>query len=335
MKISHVTLVGVNQITGDKVLLTLALIAIVLAVRYALHFLTRTVRHFSWAERFRFWTHQAINLLTAVLVVVGLISIWVGPGAHLATVGGLLGAGIAFALQKFIIAIAGYVVLLRGKTFSIGDRIIIGGVRGEVIALDFFQTTVLEMGQPPSVESETDPAMWVMARQYTGRIVTITNGVIFDQPVYNYSRDFPFLWEEIHVGVGYDDDYARAEQILLDTARRHTLHIAEMTEEARQHLKHVYDLQPPGVEPRVFYRMTDNWVELALRFIVPDRGIREIKDAMYRDILRAFKEAGIAVASGTYDIVGMPPLRIQGVTVSENGEVKVPGRVPPEAEAGK
>lgn len=233
----------------------------------------------------------------------------------MATVGGLIGAGIAFALQKFIIAIAGYVVILRGKTFSIGDRIIIGGVRGEVIALDFFQTTVLEMGQPPSVESETDPAMWVMARQYTGRIVVVTNGMIFEEPVYNYSRDFAFLWEEIHVGVGYNDKYAQAEQILLEVARKHTVPIAQMTEQARRHLKHVYDLDAPSVEPRVYYQMTDNWVDLALRFIVPDRGIREIKDAMYRDILRRFKDAGISVASGTYDIVGFPPIRIDSMPV--------------------
>ncbi len=286
MHLYHVTLVGVNALNGEKVLLTATLIAVVVIARYALHYLLRIVRSFSWAERFRFWGHQAINLLTAVFFIVALISIWVGPNAHLATVGGLVGAGVAFALQKFIIAIAGYVVILRGKTFSIGDRVIIGGVRGEVIALDFFQTTVLEMGQPPSVESQADPAMWVMARQYSGRIVTVTNGVIFDQPVYNYSRDFPFLWEEIHVGVGYNDDYERAEQILLEVARAHTTPIAQMTGEARRHLEHVFDLKPPNVEPRVFYEMTDNWVDLALRFIVPDRGIREIKDAMFRDILR-------------------------------------------------
>ncbi len=324
MQLYHVTLVGVNQTNAEKVLLTLVLIAVILIARYALHYLLRIVRAFSWAERFRFWGHQAINLLTAAFFIVALISIWVGPNAHLATVGGLVGAGVAFALQKFIIAIAGYIVMLRGKTFSIGDRIIIGGVRGEVIALDFFQTTVLEMGQPPSVESETDPAMWVMARQYTGRIVIVTNGVIFDQPVYNYSRDFPFLWEEIHVGVGYNDKYEQAEQILLEVARKHTTPIARMTGEARRHLERVYDLEPPSVEPRVYYQMTDNWVELALRFIVPDRGIREIKDAMYRDILGRFKDAGIAVASGTYDIVGFPPVRVEAMPVQPPEAPKEP-----------
>jgi small-conductance mechanosensitive channel len=313
VQIDHVTLVGVNQTNAEKVVLTLGLIAFVIIARYLLHYLVRIVRRFSWAERFRFWSHQAINLLTTAFFIVGAISIWVGPNAHLATFGGLIGAGVAFALQKFIIAIAGYIVILRGKTFSIGDRIIIGGVRGEVIALDFFQTTVLEMGQPPQVNSQADPAMWVMARQYSGRIVVVTNGMIFDEPVYNYSRDFPFLWEEIHVGVGYSDKYEEAEQILLDVARRHTEDIAQMSDEARKHLHRVYNLTPPEVQPRVYYAMTDNWVDLAVRFIVPDRGIREIKDAMFREILGRFKEAGISVASGTYDIVGFPPVKVEGL----------------------
>ncbi len=317
MKLYGVTLVGTGQLTGKHVLLTLALIAIVAIVRYSLHYLVRAARPIQRLDRFRFWAHQGINLGTTAFFIAALLSIWIGPNSHLATVGGLIGAGIAFALQQFLIAIAGYFVILRGKHYSIGDRIIIGGVRGEVIALDFIQTTVLEMGQPPSVESQTDPAMWVMARQYTGRIVVVSNGQIFTQPVYNYSRDFPFIWEEIQVGVGYSDKYERAEQILLDVAHKHVRKIEDMTEASRQHLHRIYDLDEPSVRPRVYYRMTDNWVELALRFIVPDRGIREIKDAMYRDILRAFKEEGISVASGTYDIVGFPPVRIEGSIPTE------------------
>jgi len=318
VKIQHVTLVGVSQINGEKVLLTLALIGAVVVVRYSLHYLIRLLRGGGTnTDRVRFWGHQGVNLATTAFFIVALLSIWIGPGTHLATVGGLIGAGIAFALQQFIIAIAGYFVILRGKHFSIGDRIIIGGVRGEVIALDFIQTTVLEMGQPPSVQQEADPAMWVMARQYTGRIAVVSNGLIFTKPVFNYSRDFPFIWEEIHVGVGYSDKYERAEEILLETARKHTSSIAQMSEGARQHLERIYDLKPPDVEPRVYYRMTDNWVELALRFIVPDRGIREIRDAMFRDILHAFKAEGISIASGTYDIVGFPPVRIEGVTLQD------------------
>lgn len=311
MHFYHVTFVGVNRLNEERVLLTVALVVFTEVVRRLLHALLRGIRRIEKADRFRFWGHQAINLASAAFFILALISIWVGPHANWGTFAGLIGAGIAFASQQFILAIAGYFVILRGRTFSLGDRIIIGGVRGEVIALDFFQTTVLEMGQPPAVESETDPAMWVLARQYTGRIVVISNGEIFKQPVFNYSRDFAFLWEEIHVGIAYDDDYQTAEQILLETAQKHSAPIEELTRPAQAQLIHLYDIEPPSVQPRVFYRMTSNWVDLAVRFIVRDRDIRIVKDAMYREILRRFKERGIEVASSTYDIVGFPPVRVE------------------------
>lgn len=218
----------------------------------------------------------------------GVISIWFDDPSRLTTAAGIATAGLAFALQKVITSVAGYIVILRGNNFTIGDRIVMGGVRGDVIALGFMQTKIMEMGEPPAVQA-ADPAMWVKSRQFTGRIVSVSNSRIFDEPIYNYTRDFPFIWEEISVPVSYRDDRAAAERILLDVA-----HV------------HVRDL-----EPRVFWRLTDNWLELTVRFVVKDRGVRDVKDAMSRDIIAAFDQAKIGIASSTYDIVGMPPLVIE------------------------
>lgn len=122
-----------------------------------------------------------------------MVSIWFDDPTRLATALGLVTAGLAFALQKVVTAVADYFVIMRGNTFNVGDRIVMGGVRGDVIALDFTQTTIMEMGQPPPVQG-ADPAMWVQSREYTGRVVTVTNARIFDEPVFNCTRDFPYLW---------------------------------------------------------------------------------------------------------------------------------------------
>ncbi len=70
-------------------------------------------------------------------------------------------------------------------------------------------------------------------------------------------------------------------------------------------------------EPRVYYRLTDNWLELRLRLVVPDRGTRAVKDAMSREIFTAFDAAGIGIASATYGVVGLPPVRIRGAKDAE------------------
>ncbi len=54
------------------------------------------------------------------------------------------------------------------------------------------------------------------------------------------------------------------------------------------------------IEPRVFARATDNWPELAARFIVPIRTARSVKDDVTRWVLETLKKEGIDVASETH-----------------------------------
>jgi small-conductance mechanosensitive channel len=307
MEIYGVKLIGVNWHTAEKLLFTLVLIVSFVILRRILKSLTMLVFSRYQEARLRFWTRQGIDVATTVILLIGLLSIWFDNPANLETGVGLASAGLAFALQRVITSLAGYLVILRGKTFNVGDRITMGGVRGDVIALGFIQTTIMEMGQPPSAGGKTDS--WVSGRQFTGRIVTVTNSKIFDEPVYNYSRDFPIIWEEMHIPVTYACDRQRAEKILLDAAERHTKDIVDTGAAALEAMMIRFTMRAADTAPRVFYRITDNWLELGLRFLAPAHGARALKDAMSRDILQAFDEAGIGIASATYDIVGFPALR--------------------------
>jgi small-conductance mechanosensitive channel len=318
VKIYGVKLVGVTTENGKKLLFSVVFIVIVwLLTRVARAFM-RSVVYGYHRERVRFWTHQGISLASAIVLILGMVSIWFDDPTRLTTAVGLVTAGLAFALQKVVTAVAGYFVILRGKTFNVGDRIRMGGVRGDVIALGFMQTTIMEMGQPPDMQSD-EPAMWVQSRQYTGRVVTVTNAQIFDEPVYNYTRDFPYIWEEIHLPVKYGADRNRAEQILLEAAARHTIRTEQLSHEALDEMKRRYFLEQGEVAPRVYYRLTDNWIELTVRFVVREHGIRAAKDAISRDILSAMEEAGLEVASATYDIIGMPALRVQNTPLEPRG----------------
>ena len=323
MNVFGIRLIGVDAGTGEKILFSLVVLIVVLAIRFLFAKISDAV--FSGRgkdrQRSRFWTRQLINITTSVLFVLGFLSIWFDNPKNLATAIGLVTAGLAFALQNVVTAFAGYFVILRGKTFNVGDRIVMGGVRGDVIALGFVQTTILEMGEPPAVQGAA-PAMWVMGRQFTGRIVSVSNSQIFTTPVYNYSRDFPLLWEEMDLPITYTADRARAEEILLDVARKHTDEMREGGEVAMQAMMHRYAMPLADLTPQVFYRITDNWLELGLRFLAPAHGARALKDRMSRDILTAFDAAGIGIASATYDIVGMPKLQIVTERPTSAGPVR-------------
>ena len=309
MHILGIDWVGVNGENGQKLLISLIFIAVLLLFSALLRGLVgmalRSTDHASLQTKF--WTRQAVSLLSALVMVFGLLSIWFNDPARLATAFGLMSAGLAFALQQVITSIAGYFVILRGTTFTVGDRISMGGVRGDVMRLGFIQTTIMEMGQPPGVQT-ADPAVWVRSRQFTGRIVTVTNSKIFAEPVFNYTRDFPFIWEEMVIPITYQADRAKVEAIMLDATRRHAVDPHAMPAAARSDMQEKFGIAPIDLEPRVFFRITDNWLELTVRFIVDTHGVRQVKDAMSREIIRDLDAAGIGIASATYDIVGFPPL---------------------------
>jgi small-conductance mechanosensitive channel len=155
----------------------------------------------------------------------------------------------------------------------------------------------------------TSAGVWVHGRQYTGRVVTVTNDKIFEEPVFNSTRDFPFLWEEIRIPITYATDRARAEKILLDVAEKHTADIQRHAEPFRGRLVARYHMEIDPLAPHVFFRITDNWLELSLRLISHEKRTRELKDQISRDILTEFDAAKIGIASTTIDIVGFPPLR--------------------------
>lgn len=311
VRLFGVRLVGVSPENGVKLLMTLAFVAAVLVLARVLHATARLLLAGYRGGRALFWVTQIINVVFGLVLVLGVASIWFENPTQLATALGLFSAGLAFALQKVVTSFAGYFVILRGRTFNVGDRIVMGGVRGDVIALGFMQTTIMEMGQPPPVQTD-EPAMWVKSRQYTGRIVTVPNSTVFNEPVYNYSRDFPFICEEISLPVPYNADYKRAEEILLQAARRQQAPIEQIQHGDLDELKRRYFvLRVDEFEPRVYYRMTDNWLEMTVRFVTRTFGVRDVKDAMSREIIAALNAAGISVASSTFEIVGLPPVKIQ------------------------
>ena len=309
MHIFGIDWVGVTPDNGRKLLLSIIFIIAVLLAGWVLRVLVGLVlRRTDHADiQAKFWTRQGISLVTGVVLILGILSIWFSDPTRLATAFGLVSAGLAFALQQVVTSIAGYFVILRGNTFTVGDRISMGGVRGDVMRLGFIQTTIMEMGQPPSVHS-SGAGQWVHSRQFTGRIVTVSNSKIFAEPVYNYTRDFPFIWEEMQIPITYTADRDRAEAVILEAARLHATNASHMAQQDKQALKERFGVDPIDLHPRVYWRITDNWLELTVRFVVGTHGVRGIKDAMARHILGAFDQAGIGIASSTYDIVGFPPV---------------------------
>ncbi len=239
----------------------------------------------------RYVTRKVIRYAVVVVLLVLLATVWRPFAGRLGLVLGFVTAGIAFAMQEVIGALAGWVSIATGRLYRVGDRVDVGDVRGDVIDITPLRTKLMEIGSP------NDATSWIRGRQLTGRIVSVTNKSVFTAPVFNYSASFDFLWEEMVIPIPYDEDWRRAEEILTTAVRQ-----ASGRADARvavEQMRRSYPVPPADLEPRVFVRATDNWIELAARFVVPVRTARSAKDGISRSVLDALQGAGIEVASAT------------------------------------
>ncbi len=242
----------------------------------------------------RYYLRKAVRYLVFFVLLVALAIVWRPFAGRIGIALGLAAAGVAFAMQEVIGAVAGWFSILTSRQFKVGDRIQMSGVRGDVLDITPLRTKVLEIG------STRDDLSWVRGRQYTGRIVSISNKAVFTEPVYNSSAALDYLWEELTLPIPYADDWHRAEQILREEAEN-----ASSSDDAQKAIEEMRRRYPVGraeVEPRVFVRATDNWIELSARFAVPVRQARAVKDTMTRRVLDRFAEDNITVASTTQDI---------------------------------
>ncbi|MBG6061629.1 small-conductance mechanosensitive channel [Flavobacterium sp. CG_9.1] len=213
---------------------------------------------------------------------------------------GVAGAGIAFALQEVIASFAGWLAILFGNFYTTGDRVQLGGIKGDVMDIGVLRTTIMEIGQ------------WVDGDLYNGRIVLIANSFVFKEPVFNYSGDFPFLWDEIKLPIQYGSNYEKATAIFLKVGTEVAGDLAEKSHEKWKTLQNKYSLEDAQTEPMVSLIANDNWVEFTLRYVVSYKKRRATKTILFSKILKEIDATNgeIKFASATFQLVQTPDFNV-------------------------
>lgn len=245
-------------------------------------------------SRYRF--RKLVNATGALATIILITVVFSDKLGNLTVAFGVAGAGIAFALQEVIASIAGWVAVSFGNFYSVGDRVQLGGIVGDVIDIGVLRTTIMETGQ------------WVKGDLYNGRIVRVANSFVFKEPVFNYSGDFPFLWDEITVPVKYGSDYRLARELLQRIA---DVSLGEMVPGAQntwRTMVNKYRIEDARIEPMVTLIANDNWMEFTVRYVTDFKKRRISKDILFTRILDEFDktEGKVTLASVTFHLVEAP-----------------------------
>jgi small-conductance mechanosensitive channel len=281
--------------TAGVLVTSLAVVAVATALRFLTAALARRrVRDDPYR---RYWAGKVATYVFTAVTFVVLVVLWAPLGGRISVILGFATAGIAFAMQEVIGALFGWVNILAGRIYNVGDRIEVGGVRGDVLDITPLRTTLLEIGGAP--RGGEGGGSWVTARQPTGRVVAISNKKTFTDAVFNYSAQLEWIWEELTLVVSQDADWQRAEAILLEEVRGESPAVREQGERTLARLHERHRFSAGDVESRVFVRVVEGDIELTARFVVAVRRARTVKDAITRRVLEQLADAGIALAYPT------------------------------------
>lgn len=238
-------------------------------------------------------TRKVAKWINNLVIVILFLYVFGSNLTGFTTAIGLAGAGVTYALREVIVSFAGWFAILFGDFFNTGDRVLLGSTKGDVIDIGVLRTTLMEMQE------------WVDGDQYTGRIVRVSNSSIFTSPVYNYTADFQFLWDEIHIPLRFSSDIDYARVMLLDVAENVIGTYHEQSEREWTEMKRRFRIENASLKPQVFVSFDDNWVKVSLRYIVGTRERRKVRDELFRTILKRIKasEEKLQLASETIEIV--------------------------------
>jgi small-conductance mechanosensitive channel len=252
---------------------------------------------------FKYRAQKGIEIIGYVIIILITISYFSGGIKDFGLAIGLLTAGITITLQELILSIAGSFYIFFVKVYKPGDRIEINGIKGDVIDIDSIYTTMMEIGE------------WISSDNYSGRIVKLSNAFVFKGPVNNYSQDFPFVWDEFNLPIRYGSDLELAKSIVISVAQKHlTSYVQDSIAEWKGVVEKYY-IEDAQVDPTLAITLTDNWIQLNLRYIVDYKKRRYTKHLLNEEIGLLFQQTKgkVKLASATFEIVKIPTIDTKNV----------------------
>lgn len=233
----------------------------------------------------------AIWIGAFVFVLLFLIS---GAGAEFSFLGtALVSAAVIYVLQEPLLNVVGWILLVTRQIYRLGDRIEMADTKGYVVAISTMNTSLREFGG------------WMTGDRFTGRYVIVPNSFILKGKVFNYTRDNPFVWEEVQVSVTFESDHRTAERYVLEATEevvgefmRENLEVVRRSYEFRDLLNYMVE------KPTVRWALSDSWVTMTVVFFCPAHRKQYYKSEITKRVLDRIREdPNVSIAYPHIEIV--------------------------------
>ncbi|MBZ5535082.1 MAG: mechanosensitive ion channel [Acidobacteriia bacterium] len=252
-------------------------------------------------EQDRFYINKLITYTGRLVVTIIFLYTIFGEFGSFSALLGLTGAGVAIALQDVIVSFVAWFFIIGRRGLTIGDRIEVSGVRGDVVDIGVLRIVVHEVGN------------WISNDVPTGRRVFIPNSFVFKNYFFNYTKPQPFVNDELKLTFTFETDWQEAVDQVLATARnvmneffRGEQEGTELIPQDESFTHWANDVNPSM--PAVYTGIAESGVEVRLVYYTRVRERNKMRDAMNRAILKALAEhPGLTLAYPTSRAIPTPP----------------------------
>ncbi len=278
-----------------KIILTACLLLISIALK---SFISKTIGSKVQDQNARYKARKALNFSFFLLAVLIVSLVFNDKLKGLTVAFGVAGAGIAFALQEVIASIAGWFAITFAGYYSLGDRVQLNNIRGDVIDIGILRTTLMECGA------------WVDGDLYSGRVVRVANSFVFKEPVFNYSADFPFLWDEIKIPIQYGSDLNTTRQLIESLASGIQGTYEEQALKEWKNLIKKFVIEDAKIKNFVTMSADENWVTFTLRYVTDFKSRRSTKDKLFTRIIGEIESHdSVQIAGATIEVTNLKDLK--------------------------
>jgi small-conductance mechanosensitive channel len=191
---------------------------------------------------------------------------------------GLISLILGFALQNPISSFIGWLYILIRQPYHVGDRIQITTFKGDVVEVNYLDTTLWEFGGD-----------YLTNDLPSGRLIRFPNSLVLSEAVYNYSWEkFPYIWNEIPFHVAYVSDLKYVQETIRKITKE------ELGPETAENIERFKTLveQTPVDElnvkeyPMVSFRInTNTWVEITVTYLVHPKRAAATRSTLIEKIL--------------------------------------------------
>jgi small-conductance mechanosensitive channel len=217
---------------------------------------------------------RRLGRYATTLLVTAVVAVYLLEDLRLiATTLGLVSAAIVISLQDVCASFCGWFVIMAGQKFTIGDRLEIEGVRGDVLDIQLLRTTLLEINN------------WLGVDQPTGRVIIVPNNFIFKTKVFSFTHGHPFIWGKIEVTVTYNTPAAGATALFQKVLEEETREDFAEARRVSAEMERRYGVEDADYRPKIYTRIADSGVTFSLLYVSHYRSSSSTRNRINRRLI--------------------------------------------------